>query len=93
MEILLLPQTVRLYPLKPKNKFMKVIIDRFEDSIAVCEKPDRTMLNIPREKLPNGAKEGDVLDIEGENISLKSDETAQRKTAIENKMRKLRRKD
>ena len=26
---------------------MEVVIDRFEGQMAVCEKPDRTMLNIP----------------------------------------------
>jgi hypothetical protein len=36
---------------------MKVTIDRFEGEYAVCEKADRTMINIPREKLPAGAKE------------------------------------
>ena len=42
---------------------MKVVIDRFEGDFAVCEKDDRTMFNISKDRLPNGAKEGDVLSI------------------------------
>ena len=49
---------------------MKVTIDRFEGEFAVCEKPDRTMINIEKEKLPVGAKEGDILVIEGDNIRI-----------------------
>jgi hypothetical protein len=31
---------------------MKVTIDRFEGDFAVCEKPDRTMINIKKDKFP-----------------------------------------
>jgi hypothetical protein len=71
---------------------MQIIIDRFEGDIAVCEKPDRTMLSIPRAKLPPETREGDVLEIDGETISLNANEIAQRKSRIEQKMRNLRRK-
>jgi hypothetical protein len=66
---------------------MQVTIDRFEGKIAVCEKSDRTMINIPREKLPTEAKEGDILIIEGNNIKIDSAATAQRRKAAE-EMRK-----
>jgi|WetSurMetagenome_2_1015567.scaffolds.fasta_scaffold142743_2 hypothetical protein len=66
---------------------MKVIIDRFEGNMAVCEKPDRTMMNIPRTKLSPLAKEGDVLIIEGENIQIDAFETAKRKKAAEQKLK------
>ncbi len=68
---------------------MKVIIDRFEGDLAVCERPDRTMLNIPRSSIPAKAKEGDVLIIRGDHIRLDSSETARRRKAIEEKMKKL----
>ncbi len=68
---------------------MKVIIDRFEGSYAVAEKPDRTMLNIPKSKLPKDAKEGDVLIIEGEKIRIDTAGTAQRKKAVEDLMKDL----
>lgn len=44
---------------------MKVTIYRFEGDFAVCEKTDRTMFNIRRDKIPVEAREGDILVIEG----------------------------
>ena len=60
-----------------------VVIDRFEGDFAVCEKEDRTMFNIKRNKLPNNAKEGDVLIIEGDIIKIGTAETVKRKKLIE----------
>jgi hypothetical protein len=61
---------------------MKVIIDRFEGNLAICEKPDRSMIEIPRKRLPVGVKEGDVLIIEGDKIQIDEAETfARRKKA------------
>ena len=77
MEIILLSQ---------QRNNMKVIIDRFEGNFAVCEKEDRTMLNIVRDKLPARAKEGDVLTIDGATITIDEDETAKRKNAVERLM-------
>jgi hypothetical protein len=68
---------------------MKVTIDRFEGDFAVCEKPDRTMINIKKEKLPAEAKEGDVLVIEGDKIQIDAGGTAKRKKRIENLMNDL----
>ena len=65
---------------------MKVIIDRFEGNFAVCEKEDRTMLNINRGKLPAQAKEGDVLTIDGATITIDERETAERKNEAEKLM-------
>jgi arginine deiminase len=61
---------------------MRVIIDRFEGNFAVCEKEDRKMLNIKRNKLPADVKEGDVLIIEGDIISIDVAETTKRKNAV-----------
>ncbi|MDF2503436.1 DUF3006 domain-containing protein [Clostridium sp.] len=61
---------------------MKVVVDRFEGKYAVCEKNDRTMVNIKRSKLPKELKEGDVLQIEGEIISIDLAETLKRKAEI-----------
>jgi hypothetical protein len=66
---------------------MEVIIDRFEGKIAVCEKPDRMMVNIPRNRLPAAAREGDVLVIEGDNIRVDSAATEKRRQAAEEMMR------
>ena len=62
---------------------MKVIIDRFEGSYAVCEKEDRTMMNISKDKIPSGAKEGDVLNINNDMITIDIEETEKRHKEIE----------
>jgi hypothetical protein len=65
---------------------MKGTKDRFEEEFAVCEKPDRTMMNVPKAKLPANAKEGDILNIEGKSIRIDSGATAKRKKNIERLM-------
>lgn len=62
---------------------MKIIIDRFEGSYAVCEKEDRTMIDIKRIKLPHKAKEGDVLSIDNGMITIDTMETEKRIRKIE----------
>lgn len=62
---------------------MKVVIDRFEGAFAVCEKEDITMMDIKKDRLPKSAKEGDVLDICGEIISIDVEETRRRREKIE----------
>jgi hypothetical protein len=68
---------------------MKVVIDRFEGNFAVCEKEDRTMLNISKDKIPTNAKEGDILIIEGDNIRIDTGGTAKRKRVINDMMTDL----
>jgi hypothetical protein len=68
---------------------MKVIIDRFEGDLAVCEKADRSMINIPRSKLPSEAKEGDVLIIEGDQIRVDEAETLDRREKARNLLDEL----
>lgn len=63
---------------------MKVIIDRFEGDYAVVELPDRSTVDIPKQLVPKGAKEGDVLSIE-----IDKDETAKRKERIQKLMDEL----
>jgi hypothetical protein len=61
---------------------MRVIIDRFENDFAVCEKHDRKMLNIKRDKLPPAAKEGDALIIDGDTITIDAPTTEKRQNAV-----------
>lgn len=68
---------------------MKAAIDRFEGDFAVLEKPDRTMMNIRRNELPAGAKEGDVLNIDGDTITIDAVETTKRKKEIRDLMKEL----
>ena len=61
---------------------MKVSIDRFEGEIAVCEQENGEILHIEKSRLPENAKEGDVLDIDDDMIIIDHDETKQRKEQI-----------
>lgn len=62
---------------------MNVIIDRFEGNYAVCEKEDRTMMNVKKSKIPGIAKEGDVLSIDNDVIIINKEKTQERKRKIE----------
>lgn len=56
---------------------MKVIIDRFEGKYAIVELEKKSTVNMPRELVPKGAKEGDVI-----NIEINIEETNKRKERI-----------
>lgn len=68
---------------------MNVVIDRFEGDFAVCEKGDRTMVNIKRSLLPSLAKEGDVLLIRGNIVIIDQAETAKRRAEANRLMKDL----
>lgn len=68
---------------------MKVTIDRFEGDYAVCEKEDRTMMNIERHRLPDGAREGDVLVIDQNRIFVDEEGTEARRLKIEKMVENL----
>lgn len=62
---------------------MKVVIDRFEDIYAVCEKEDGSMINIEKDKIGVEAKEGDILIISNNGIIKDEVATKNRKEEIE----------
>ena len=62
---------------------MQLIVDRFEGNYALCEKEDGTIMNVEKDRLPKGAKEGDVLILEGESIFIDNNATLERKKYIE----------
>jgi hypothetical protein len=68
---------------------MRVVIDRFEGEYAVCEREDRTMINIVRKNLPKGVKEGDVLIVDGDTIRIDGREGRQKKEEIKKLMDEL----
>lgn len=68
---------------------MKVTIDRFEGSYAICEKENKEMLNIERNRLPQNAQEGDCLLLEGNNISIDETATLNKKRKIKELMKDL----
>ena len=43
---------------------MKIIIDRFEGNFAIVELDDKRIIDMPKELVPEEAKEGDVLEIQ-----------------------------
>lgn len=63
----------------------KYIIDRFEGDFAVCENYDtEEIIDILKEKLPNDAKEGDILlKDDNENFCIDYEETKLRKERME----------
>ncbi|MBU3175755.1 DUF3006 domain-containing protein [Clostridium estertheticum] len=62
---------------------MNVIIDRFEGNYVVCEKEDRTMMDIKKSKIPSIAKEGDVLSIDNNVIIIDIEKTKKRLNEIQ----------
>lgn len=68
---------------------MHVILDRFEGKYAVCEKYDKSIINIEKDKIPKEAKESDVLSVEYNSIVIDVKETKKRKDYIKNLTRDL----
>lgn len=62
---------------------MKGIIDRFEENFAVIELENREMINIDKLRIPKKAKEGDVINIEDNIITLNKKESEQLKKEID----------
>ena len=69
---------------------MKVTIDRFEGKFAVCEKENREMIDIERDKLPETAQEGDILIIDDDVITVDREQTTQRKEKIQDLFNRLK---
>ena len=66
---------------------MKVIIDRFEEEIAIVELENGDMVDVPKQILPNNAKEGSVI-----NITCDEKETNAKRDAAKQKMNSIFRK-
>ena len=67
---------------------MRGIVDRFEGEFIVVELENEEMINIEKSRAPL-AKEGDILIIERELITVDEKETARRKEKIEEKFNGL----
>lgn len=68
---------------------MKVVIDRFEGEYAVCQDYEGESVNIKRNILPNDSREGDVLSICGDNITIDYEESKIRRKKIKELSDKL----
>ncbi|MFY9198663.1 MAG: DUF3006 domain-containing protein [Acutalibacteraceae bacterium] len=61
----------------------KYIVDRIESGIAVCEKDDGEMINIPIEKLPVDTGEGSIIIVDNNGImKLETKEEKARKSEL-----------
>lgn len=58
-----------------------LIIDRFEGTYAICEDKEQKFYAIETSELPQGAREGDVLDVDDTEgtLSINAEATAQRR--------------
>ncbi|NLM13842.1 MAG: DUF3006 domain-containing protein [Epulopiscium sp.] len=63
---------------------MHITIDRFENGFAVVELENGKIINMPKELIPHGAREGTVLE-----IRIDCEETEKRKKAIEQLVKDL----
>lgn len=68
---------------------MKVVIDRFEGQYAVCIDDDKKILNIQINKLPENAKPGQVLNIDGNVVCIDEKSTSEREAKIKKLMDQL----
>lgn len=66
-----------------------ITIDRFEEEYAICENEDQTMVTIPRETLPDDAREGDLLTLQDGIFHLDTEATEARRRRIRKKMMDL----
>lgn len=66
-------------------------IDRFEGTYAICQDSDEKLFAIEITEMPEGAKEGDVLDVndaEG-TLSINAEKTAQKRSKVKKLQDKL----
>ncbi len=71
---------------------MKLIVDRLEGNIAVCETEDKKMLNIPVSEFESCPVDGDVIEYDNKKAMILDEETKRRKKAAEELFRKLLKK-
>lgn len=64
----------------------KLIIDRFEGEYAVCEKEDKSFVNICRDKVPEVCKEGDIIVIDDGTVYSDEESTKEREKKIKELM-------
>ena len=68
---------------------MKAVIDRVEDKIAVLLLEDESIkLNIPLSLLPDGCKEGDILNMSFERDVVGTEQAKERVSSLMEKLKK-----
>ncbi|MDF1496029.1 DUF3006 domain-containing protein [Caproiciproducens sp. CPB-2] len=68
-----------------------LVIDRFEGTYAICEDKDQKFFAIETTELPQGAREGDVLNVDAAEgaLSINAEATAQRRSKTKKLQDKL----
>ncbi|MPN31937.1 hypothetical protein SDC9_179412 [bioreactor metagenome] len=61
---------------------MRCLIDSIENNGVKFETGDEGIICLPKSLLPDGAREGDIVDITNGRITLCPDETQKRRTQI-----------
>ncbi|MDF2941362.1 MAG: hypothetical protein K0S01_220 [Herbinix sp.] len=69
---------------------IKLTIDRFEGSYAICESEDKSTISIPKYRLPLNCKEGDCLIQDDEGMyQMEAEATTIKEKRIRDKMSRL----
>lgn len=68
---------------------MRLIVNRIEGNLAVCEKSDKSMVDIELTKLPVDVREGDILIEKDGNYKLDLTQTEKRKKRVQDFMEDL----
>ena len=68
---------------------MKLIIDRIENSHAVCEDDNMNLLTLPLDELPRGVREGDHLRIEDSRWIVDTASADEARARVRDKMDRL----
>ena len=68
---------------------MEYIVDRIEDNVAVLEGEDGDMTDVKLAELPEGVKEGDVLELKEGRYRIDCARTQNRREQMEDLFRSL----
>lgn len=71
---------------------MKLVVDRIEDMIAVCETEDRQMIHIPLTEFVYAPKEGDLIHYHDHIATYRKEDTEQRRQEVDNLFKRLLKK-
>lgn len=70
-----------------------LIVDRITGGFAVCEREDRTMVELPLSGLPDGLREGDCLRETGDGYAIDAEETSRRRRRSRDLLNRLLEKE
>jgi len=70
-------------------KSTRLVIDRFEGMVAVCEAENHTNISIPITLLPEGCREGDIITKAGTRYAIDQSATVTTKRRIDDKFNSL----